>query len=89
MNFEAVHEYFAGLQRRIVAALEEIDGGSFRADAWERPEGGGGLSRVLEEGGFFERGGVNLSRVRGERLPPSASASRPELQGRAYEAMGV
>ncbi|MDA8107796.1 MAG: oxygen-dependent coproporphyrinogen oxidase [Betaproteobacteria bacterium] len=89
MNVEAVHEYLRGLQGRIVAALEEIDGSAFRADAWQRPEGGGGTSRVLEEGGFFERAGVNLSRVQGDRLPHSATASRPDLQGRGYEAMGV
>ena len=89
MNADAVHQYFAGLQRRIVAALEAIDGTAFRSDAWQRPQGGGGLSRVLEEGAVFERAGVNLSRVQGERLPPSASASRPELEGRGYEAMGV
>jgi len=89
VNADAVHQYFAGLQRRIVAALEEIDGAAFRSDAWQRPQGGGGLSQVLEEGTVFERAGVNLSRVRGDRLPPSASASRPELEGRGYEAMGV
>jgi len=85
---QAVHEHFAALQARIVAALEALDGQSFRSDAWQRPEGGG-LSRVLEEGGVFERGGVNLSRVEGRSLPPSASASRPQLAGRPYDAMGV
>jgi coproporphyrinogen III oxidase len=84
-----VHEYFAGLQQRIVAGLEALDGGSFRQDAWSRPEGGGGISRILEDGALFERGGVNLSRVQGSKLPPSASASRPQLAGRAYDAMGV
>ncbi len=88
MNAQAVHEYLAGLQQRIVAALEQIDGGSFGADSWQRPEGGG-VTRVIEEGRVFERGGVNLSRVRGARLPAAASASRPDLAGRAYEAMGV
>ena len=86
---QAVHEHFAALQARIVAALEALDGRSFRSDAWQRPEGGGGLSRILEEGNVFERGGVNLSRVQGRSLPPSASASRPQLAGRPYEAMGV
>ena len=89
MNAQAVHDDFAGLQERIVAALEALDGKGFRADAWQRPEGGGGLSRILEEGGVFERGGVNLSRVQGRSLPPSASASRPQLAGRPYDAMGV
>ena len=86
---EAVHEYLSGLQARIVAALEALDGGKFRSDAWQRAEGGGGLTRVIEEGGVFERGGVNLSRVHGSTLPPSASAARPQLAGRAFEAMGV
>ncbi|OGA42187.1 MAG: coproporphyrinogen III oxidase [Betaproteobacteria bacterium RIFCSPLOWO2_12_FULL_68_19] len=86
---QAVHEHLAALQARIVAALEALDGRSFRSDAWQRPEGGGGLSRILEEGNVFERGGVNLSRVQGRSLPPSASASRPQLAGRPYEAMGV
>jgi coproporphyrinogen III oxidase len=89
MSPEVVHEHFAGLQARIVEALEALDGKRFRSDAWQRPEGGGGLSRILEEGNVFERGGVNLSRVQGRELPPSASASRPQLAGRPYDAMGV
>jgi coproporphyrinogen III oxidase len=86
---DAVQEYFAGLQERIIAALEALDGKSFRTDAWTRPEGGGGVTRVLEEGNLFERAGVNLSRVQGRALPPSASAARPQLAGRPYDAMGV
>jgi coproporphyrinogen III oxidase len=89
MQAQAVHDYLAGLQERIVAALEALDGGAFRRDAWERPEGGGGTSCILEEGRVFERGGVNLSRVQGRSLPPSASASRPQLAGQPYDAMGV
>ncbi len=89
MNPHAVADCFLELQNRIVAELERIDGHSFRSDRWERSEGGGGESRIIEDGGEFERGGVNFSRVRGERLPPSASASRPEFAGRAFEAMGV
>ena len=77
------------LQQRIVAALEILDGKPFREDRWDRPQGGGGISRVIEEGKLFERGGVNFSHVQGSGLPPSASASRPELAGRAWEAMGV
>ncbi len=61
----------------------------FVEDAWQRAEGGGGRSRVLKEGGVFEQGGVNFSRVEGARLPPSASAHRPELAGRAWTALGV
>ena len=89
MNASAVSNYLAGLQDRIVAELERVDGRRFRSDSWKRGEGGGGDSRVIEEGTIFERGGVNFSRVHGERLPPSASASRPELAGRGFEAMGV
>ncbi len=89
MNVAGVGEYFAGLQERIVAALEQLDGGTFRRDAWTRHEGGGGVSRLLEEGALFERGGVNFSHVMGKSLPPSATAGRPELAGRGFEAMGV
>ena len=86
---QAVHDFLGGLQERIVAALEALDGGAFGRDAWTRPEGGGGLTRVLEDGAVLERAGVNFSRVRGASLPPSASAARPALAGRAYEAMGL
>ena len=89
MNVQRPRDYFAGLQSRIVSALEAIEGQPFRRDAWTRAEGGGGIARVIEEGTVFERGGVNLSHVTGERLPPSATASRPGISGRAWEAMGV
>jgi coproporphyrinogen III oxidase len=89
MQPEAVYQFLAGLQERIAARVHELDGAHFRNDAWQRPEGGGGLTRVLEEGRVFERAGVNVSRVRGEALPPSASASRPQLAGQAYDAMGL
>ena len=85
----AVKTWLLDLQARIVAALEAADGLPFRTDAWERPEGGGGISRLIEEGRVFERGGVNFSHVTGSQLPPSASAHRPELAGRRWEAMGV
>ncbi len=81
--------YFTALQNRIVEALEAIDGRSFRTDSWTREQGGGGVSRVIENSDLFERGGVNFSHVKGEGLPGSATASRPELAGRAFEAMGV
>jgi coproporphyrinogen III oxidase len=84
-----VRDYFTALQARIVAALEKIDGASFATDSWQRPEGGGGTTRVVEEGKLFERGGVNFSHVTGASLPASASAARPQLAGRRYEAMGV
>jgi coproporphyrinogen III oxidase len=85
----AVRDYFTGLQARIVAALEAVDGQPFRRDEWTRPEGGGGISRLIEDGGVFERGGVNFSHVTGAKLPPSASAGRGGIAGRAWEAMGV
>jgi coproporphyrinogen III oxidase len=89
MQSEQVRTYLTGLQDTIVSRLERLDGGSFRRDGWDRPEGGGGVSCLVEDGDLFERGGVNFSHVRGDRLPPSASASRPELAGRGFEAMGV
>ena len=89
MDVHAVRAYLAGLQERIVARLEAIDGRPFLRDAWDRPEGGGGVSRLIEDGNVLERGGVNLSDVRGTALPPSATAHRPDLAGRAWQAMGV
>jgi coproporphyrinogen III oxidase len=89
MDVGAIVGYFTGLQERIVAGLEGLDGKPFRRDSWERPEGGGGITRLIEEGSLFERGGCNFSHVMGKGLPPSATASRPELAGRAFEAMGV
>jgi len=90
----AVKEYLLGLQDRICGALEEEDGtGRFIEDAWERAGdeglGGGGRSRILVQGSVIEQGGVNLSHVTGAKLPPSASAHRPELAGRRFEAMGL
>ncbi|MFA6311363.1 MAG: oxygen-dependent coproporphyrinogen oxidase [Sterolibacterium sp.] len=89
MDTGPVKEYLTGLQNRIVAALEDVDGQAFRRDAWDRPQGGGGISRLIEEGKLFERGGVNFSHVIGDALPASATAHRPELAGRAWEALGV
>jgi coproporphyrinogen III oxidase len=86
---QQAREFFTGLQQRIVEGLEKLDGKHFRRDEWERPEGGGGLSCVLEEGNVLERGGVNYSHVFGGGLPASATAARPELAGRSFEAMGV
>ncbi len=85
----AVKTYLLDLHARIIAALEQIDGHAFLTDSWERPEGGGGVSRVIEEGNVFERGGVNFSHVIGKSLPQSAAANRPAVAGRAWEAMGV
>ena len=85
----AVKSYLLDLQQCIVTRLAAVDGAVFRTDTWQRPEGGGGVSRVIEEGGVFERGGVNFSHVMGKTLPPSATASRPELAGRRWDALGV
>jgi coproporphyrinogen III oxidase len=89
MGNGAVREYFEGLQQKIVASLEASDGHAFNTDKWKRAEGGGGITRVIEEGAVFERGGVNFSHVKGKALPASATATRPQLAGRAWEAMGV
>ncbi len=89
MDVGSVHDYLTGLQNTIVERLESLDGGRFRREAWTRAEGGGGISCLIEDGALFERGGVNFSRVQGTRLPASASAARPELAGRAFEALGV
>jgi len=89
-NAEAVKQYLLDLQDRICAALEQEDGAApFREDAWQRPGGGGGRSRVLQQGAVFEQGGINFSHVFGANLPPSATAHRPELAGRGFQAMGV
>jgi coproporphyrinogen III oxidase len=84
MDAAPIRAYFAGLQERIVGELEKFDGQSFRRDNWGR-----GTSILLEEGDFFERGGVNFSHVTGDSMPASATAHRPELAGRRFEAMGV
>ena len=89
MDTRPVRDYFTALQSRLVTALETLDGNSFTADNWTRPEGGGGTTCIIEEGKLFERGGVGFSHVSGAKLPASASASRPELAGRGFEAMGV
>jgi len=85
----AVKDYFMDLQDRICAAFEACDGQSFVQDSWQREEGGGGRSRVLTDGQVIEKGGVNFSHVYGGALPASATAHRPELAGRHFEAMGV
>ena len=85
----AVRAFFLDLQSAIVAALERVDGAAFRRDEWVREAGGGGVSMALENGRVLERAGVLFSHVSGDALPPSASASRPQLAGRGFEALGV
>ncbi|HZZ94133.1 MAG TPA: oxygen-dependent coproporphyrinogen oxidase [Usitatibacter sp.] len=89
MDSGAVRDYLTGLQERIVARMEVLDGGRFVRDDWTRPEGGGGITRILENGALLERAGVGFSHVTGTKLPPSASAHRPEIAGRPWEATGV
>ncbi len=89
MDTGKVKEFLLELQELIVERLEQLDGSRFRRDGWERAGGGGGLSCVIEEGEVMERGGVNFSHVFGPGLPPSATAARPDLAGRRFEAMGV
>ena len=87
---EAVKAYLLDLQDRICSALETFETDTrFIEDAWTRPAGGGGRTRVMENGSVIEKGGVNFSHVFGSGLPPSASAHRPELAGRGFEALGV
>jgi coproporphyrinogen III oxidase len=90
IDISAVRDYLLGLQDRLCAAIEAEDGAaSFREDRWERAEGGGGRTRVLSEGAVFEQAGVGFSDVFGPGLPASATAQRPELAGRSFEALGV
>jgi coproporphyrinogen III oxidase len=84
-----VKGYLSELQDRITAAVEAVDRAKFRRDPWVRPEGGGGESRILSDGTVFERSGVSISHVFGERMPPSASNARPEIAGAPFEAMGL
>lgn len=93
VDIEAVKTYLLDLQDRICTRLEKEDGGKFIEDNWEKPTdaplSGGGRTRVIEASQVIEKGGVNFSYVEGEKLPPSATASRPELEGRSFKAMGV
>ncbi|KQT44039.1 MULTISPECIES: oxygen-dependent coproporphyrinogen oxidase [unclassified Methylophilus] len=86
---QAVYAFLQGLQARIVEAVELVDGKNFLQDSWQRPEGGGGNSCLLENGNVFERAGVGFSHVLGNKLPPAASVAHPEAAGRPWEAMGV
>lgn len=85
----SVKAWLLALQDRICAGLEAIDGGQFVEDTWQRDAGGGGRTRVMEGGAVIEKGGVNFSHVYGDAMPASATAHRPELAGRRFNAMGV
>ena len=86
----SVRTYLLDLQDRICTAIETEDGAErFQEDLWERPEGGGGRSRVLSGGAVFEQAGVGFSHVFGPGLPPSATVNRPDLAGRSFQALGV
>ena len=89
MNPERVREYLLGLQAGIVERMEQLGGKPFLRDEWQRPEGGGGITRIIEGGELLERAGVGFSHVKGTKLPPSASAHRPHIAGQPWEAMGV
>ncbi len=89
-QLDAVVTYLKGLQDRICAGIEAIDGhGRFREEHWTRPEGGGGRTRLLRDGAVFEQAGIGFSLVEGDKLPPSATQHRPELAGRGWVASGV
>jgi len=89
MNTNDVLTYLQNLQAKIVEAIELVDGKNFLQDSWQRPEGGGGNSCMLENGNVFERAGIGFSHVLGTKLPPAASVAHPEAAGRPWEAMGV
>jgi coproporphyrinogen III oxidase len=90
VDIEQVIDYLKSLQDAICVELEQADGKEkFIEDSWKRTEGGGGRTRVIADGAVFEKGGVNFSHVFGKQLPPSATAERPELTGRSFQAAGV
>jgi coproporphyrinogen III oxidase len=89
-NIKEVRAYFLELQDKICEGLEQEDlKGQFLEEEWTREAGGGGRTRVMTNGHVFEKGGVNFSHVMGAELPASATASRPELAGRSFQALGV
>lgn len=87
---EHIKSYLLQLQNTICQRIEALDNTElFSEDSWQRPAGGGGISRILNKGKLFAKAGVNFSHVSGEQLPPSASAHRPELAGRKFSALGL
>lgn len=90
LALDTVEAALHGIQEAICATVVAGDPqGRFTEDRWARSGGGGGRTRIFENGDVYEKGGVNFSRVSGERLPPSATAKNEKLVGRSYEAMGV
>ncbi|MFT5162423.1 MAG: coproporphyrinogen III oxidase [Alteromonadaceae bacterium] len=90
VDIEIVKTFLLALQDKICDALAIVDGeGLFSEDNWQRPAGGGGRTRVLTDGNVIEQGGVNYSYVHGDNMPASATAHRPELEGRSFQACGV
>jgi coproporphyrinogen III oxidase len=89
LNPQSVLDYLQNLQAKIIEALELVDGKTFLHDGWNRPEGGGGATCILEDGNVFERAGVGFSHVLGNKLPPAATVAHPEAAGRGWQAMGV
>jgi len=89
-DINQVKNYLLDLQNRICESLEQQDGHSkFKEDAWERTEGGGGRTRILQDGAVFEQAGVGFSHVFGDQLPSAATTQRPDLAGRNFQALGV
>ncbi|MFT4996697.1 MAG: coproporphyrinogen III oxidase, partial [Flavobacteriales bacterium] len=90
LNLDAVEQYLKQLQDDICLQIEAEDGqAKFVEDSWQRPGGGGGRTRVMNDGAVIEKGGVNFSMIHGDTLPASATAHRPELTGGSFKAMGV
>ncbi|MFN7714144.1 MAG: coproporphyrinogen III oxidase, partial [Pseudanabaenaceae cyanobacterium] len=85
-----VSQFMQSFQDNICAGLEELDGkAKFQQDEWQRPEGGGGRSRVIADGDYFDKGGVNFSEVFGKQLPPSILRQHPEAAGHEFYATGT
>lgn len=88
-NSQNVRDYFLALQNKITEKLQEQETVSFIEDKWKREEGGGGQSRILENGDIFEKAGINFSDVQGKHLPASATNKRPNLENASFRAMGI
>ena len=89
INKNSVKNYLSDLQSEIVESLQLVDGKNFLIDSWQRKEGGGGTTSILEDGNVFERAGIGYSYVTGSKLPKTATDAHPEVENRKWEAMGV